>query len=77
VPAVVRRTRGVADVGQWECRVHGNGWVAAMGLMPYHAFHGGVAAADAYTLADGHVWHHVRFAKLVAAVRRIDQDGAA
>jgi hypothetical protein len=75
VPVVVRRTRGVTDVGQWECRyrVEGNftldddGWhfteVLAVPRLKVHP-------------VDGLVWSTCRFADLIAAVRQLDEGAA-
>lgn len=82
VPAVVRRTRGVADPGLWECRVHGNDWLLATFddldddhypfCIPSVAF--GHTKAD----IDGWWWYCTTLAEFVAALRRFDTlDGAA
>ena len=68
VPAVVRRTRGVTDVGLWECRAPLSaastfGWG---GSVP-----AGVAVADRTVL--GEVWLLMPFAVFVEAVRRVDK----
>lgn len=67
VPVVVRRTRGVTDVGQWECRVRDRG------TLDLHRTNGGVVAGS---FVDGVMWRHSTFADLVAAVRALDTEGA-
>ena len=63
VPAVVRRTRGVADPGAWECRVDFTSWALVLGrtcpLGPVND--------------DGdRLWIVTTLAGLVAAVERHD-----
>lgn len=65
VPVVVRRTRGVPDVGLWECRVH-VGWMAAH-LDAYPD-----AWTDDVRLVDGCQWVLWTFVALVALVRAVD-----
>ena len=70
VPVVVRRERGVTDVGQWPCRVMGGPWYAATEL---HAFDSlSLTAAE----VDGFYWATLPFARLVAAVAALDAPGA-
>lgn len=68
VPVVVRRTRGVGDVGLWECRYDVAMWAtAAHNLHPY-----GVPV-----YIDGRDWLMTDFAAFVAALSRFDAlDGA-
>lgn len=68
VPVVVRRTRGVTDVGQWECRVeqrHALQWAGW--------FLNGKATSD----RAGGWWQPMPFADLIAAVRELDTEGAS
>jgi hypothetical protein len=67
VPVVVRRTRGVTDVGLWECRVMWPAWLLAAGDSPLP---GARLKVDLYT------WKVMPFADLVAAVRALDTEGA-
>lgn len=68
IPVVLRRTRGVTDVGAWECRVMDRG------TLDLHRTNGGVIAGS---FVDGVMWRHSAFADLVAAVRQLDTEGAA
>ena len=61
VPVVVRRTRGVPDPGQWECRFP-YGAVPAFRL-ELVASHGGTV--------DDEVWLSAPFAVFVAALNRV------
>ena len=63
VPAVVRRTRGIADPGAWECRVDATLWVLVLGrTQPLGP------ARD----VDGRALIVTTLAGLVAAVERHD-----
>lgn len=66
VPVVVRRTRGMTDVGAWECRVSGAGWMNATDTAPTPVF--GPDRCD----VDGWWWHPCTFDVFVAALRRFD-----
>ena len=71
VPVVVRRTRGVPDAGQWECRVQWAAWRGLAGRPPLRL--DGMKA-----VADGDVWAVTTLAEFVSALRRFDViDGAA
>lgn len=59
IPVVVRRTRGVPDVGQWETRVPLVSWVTELG--------GGLDVVGRE--ACGHVWVVTTFAALCELVR--------
>ena len=63
MPAVVRRTRGVADPGAWVCRVDATLWVLVLGRT-----HPLGPARD----VDGRAWIVTTLAGLVAAVERHD-----
>jgi hypothetical protein len=74
VPVVVRRTRGVTDVGQWECRVQ---WRRAYDV--------GLDTVCEYAYSVVHdvrypqwvmTWHALAFADLIAAVRQLDEGAA-
>jgi hypothetical protein len=65
VPVVVRRTRGVTDVGLWECRSE---IIADRPLW---------LSFDAVIhFVDNAMWLAVPFADLIAAVRRLDEGAA-
>jgi hypothetical protein len=66
VPAVVRRTRGVPDVGAWECRVEWERWHWVTGVPALEAFDTPLA------LVDGFPWSVTTFGVFVAAVRALD-----
>lgn len=72
VPVVVRRTRGVTDVGLWECRVHAFRWVEVSERVS-------IWVLDlAIHHVDGDPWITATLAEFVAALRRFDVlDGAA
>ena len=63
VPAVVRRTRGVADPGAWVCRVLLTEWVLVLG----RTYLVGPVYDD-----DDRLWIVTTLAGLVAAVERHD-----
>lgn len=64
IPAVVRRSRGVPDVGAWKCRVGSPQTLELVGrFVPIPGL--------------PELWVETSFAAFVAAVRRIDQDGVA
>ena len=65
VPVVVRRTRGVTDVGLWECR-----WQYPSPLAT------ACAALEGHHWVDQEMWCHATFADLIAAVRALDTEGA-
>lgn len=72
VPVVVRRTRGVPDAGQWECRVQ---WAAWRGLAPGRP---PLPPDGMKAWVDGDVWAVTTLAEFVSALRRFDViDGAA
>jgi hypothetical protein len=63
VPVVVRRTRGVTDVGLWECRF---ARPLLLGVRrPLPAFQ-----------VDDRWWYAIAFADLIAAVRQLDEGAA-
>jgi len=64
VPVVVRRTRGVPDVGQWEIRARWIDWMETFGSPP--PFH-----AESVEV-DGRAWLRSTMSDLVAAVRSVD-----
>jgi hypothetical protein len=66
VPAVVRRSRGVPDVGAWECRVEWERWHWVTGVPALEAFDTPLA------LVDGFPWSVTTFGVFVAAVRALD-----
>jgi len=66
VPVVVRRTRGVPYVGQWECRVYQWAWLGLVGDLAAFRFHGHACTVD------DTIWWTFPFADLVAAVWAID-----
>lgn len=79
VPVVVRRTRGVTDVGAWECRIDGGAWLLATDdpdtqlypwPLPSYAF--GPHKTD----VDGCYWRSTNVARFVAAVRAVDSPPA-
>ena len=64
VPAVVRRTRGIADPGAWECRVDATLWVLVLGRThPLGPLTG---------TTEGRLWIVTTLAGLVSAVERHD-----
>jgi hypothetical protein len=70
VPVVVRRTRGVTDVGLWECRYQLGAWMdvtAGEGWCP----------SGLTVRIDGATWVVTDAARLVAAVRALDAEGAS
>lgn len=74
IPVVVRRTRGVTDVGQWECRVMDQDFVLPFSRsLPDFV----PALAGSPLRYSGAWWFRLPFADLVAAVRRLDTEGAA
>lgn len=70
VPMVVRRTRGVADVGLWECRVKATAWTQIVGRVPR-----GLSPDPYASLPDGSLWLRCEFGAVVSAVAAIDKDG--
>ena len=71
VPVVVRRTRGVPDAGQWECRVEEYAWMAVMGFLPWPGW-------EEFAFVDAAPWTCTTLAEFVAALHRFDEmDGAA
>ncbi len=83
VPVVVRRTRGVTDVGLWGCRVQWFGWWKATGTAAAAAWPRGrtVEVLDGAMTDDGRdvwPWTATTLSEFVAALRRFDVlDGAA
>jgi hypothetical protein len=69
VPVVVRRTRGVPDVGQWECRYHIPTWQYVYGMGTFPRTYPPPGAGF-----DG--WERLPFADLLAAVRQLDEGAA-
>ena len=69
VPVVVRRTRGIPYVGQWEIRAEWCGWVEAFGVLPAQL----TGMVREGVEVDGHAWLVASMADLVAAVRGVDQ----
>jgi hypothetical protein len=67
VPVVVRRTRGVTDVGLWECRVEEESWVWWASERPP-----GTCADPLWVIGSLH-WCSLPFADLIAAVRQLDE----
>jgi hypothetical protein len=72
VPVVVRRTRGVTDVGQWECRVEWYRWLRVSGGK---SIYGWTYKSGWWDHPDGG-WWGLPFADLVAAVRQLDEGAA-
>lgn len=77
VPVVVRRTRGVADPGAWECRVHAWRWFDLTHDADLYRCHildmGGPGASTA-----SRFWRQTTLSEFIAALRRFDAlDGAA
>lgn len=68
VPAVVRRTRGVPDVGQWECR-----WPVAEDWTRPLWKHGGRWVA----VVDGQMWWIGTMADVAVFVRDVDRETAS
>lgn len=66
VPVVVRRTRGVPDVGLWECRVKGGPWIDATDDADLNWTHG-------LHYVDAEPWVSLPFAAFIDAVRAIDR----
>lgn len=66
VPVVVRRTRGVTDVGAWECRTPGPFWADAEPVR-----------VDLAIDVDGVLWWSMRFADFVRMVRQADAPSVA
>ena len=62
VPVVVRRTRGVPDVGAWECRTPD---------LPLMSSSGQVGIDGVYDV-DGFAWFAVRFGDFVRLVREVE-----
>lgn len=82
VPVVVRRTRGVADPGAWECRVLWMGWRDATGTALFHALHlnrkRDQGARNQLVKVDHDPWGVTTLSEFIAALRRFDAlDGAA
>lgn len=71
VPCVVRRTRGVPDVGQWEVRVRAFESIVVL----QHRSGGRWLTGDPHV--DGWPWMSMTMADLVELVRAVDADGAA
>jgi hypothetical protein len=69
VPVVVRRTRGVTDVGLWECRVPAGDWLSTQAEGTALPVDG-----DQYLKVDGTLWALTAFGWLVAAVRALDEE---
>lgn len=67
VPVVVRRTRGVPDVGEWECRVQGWAWFRVTDQGPFDEWPGGREHS-----VDGWPWLGVPFASFVDALLAFD-----
>ena len=69
VPVVVRRTRGVPDVGAWPVRAQWRPWLDVLGR-PAPAF----ACWDgtAHYVTDAGTWFESTMAELVAAVKAVD-----
>jgi len=65
VPVVVRRTRGVPDVGAWKIRARWIDWMETFGS-PTEVY---VEVVE----VDGRAWLRATMADLVAAVRGVDQ----
>lgn len=63
VPVVVRRERGVPDVGAWECRVHQITWEDTIG---------GWMPLCAPNWVDGEAWPGLPFGMFVAMVWELD-----
>lgn len=70
VPVVVRRTRGVHDVGAWECRVQFRALINALG--PVDVFKVAPGPLHYWSKVDGCRWWWVSMADLVAAVKAVD-----
>ncbi len=68
IPMVVRRTRGVPDVGAWECRFRGWAWFRAFDASA-HSLPGAVVH-----LVDDWPWIATTFGAVVGSVR--DRGGA-
>ncbi len=64
VPVVVRRTRGVPDVGQWECRVKVRDLWRVFGRLSIRQRHVGSV--------DGEAWDLLPFSTLVRLVREVE-----
>jgi hypothetical protein len=72
VPVVVRRTRGVTDVGLWECRWPEYETEGMFGvLIPNDGNHW-----VSYDEIQGSLWCATTFAGLIAAVRQLDEGAA-
>ena len=67
VPVVVRRTRGVPDVGAWECRVRS---VDVVPFLTVEAINVIAEAADQQ--ADGRLWSSMPFGDFVRLVREVE-----
>jgi hypothetical protein len=86
VPVVVRRERGVPDVGQWECRVERSGWNditdpgRPMSWAEYQERQFPEWTIERVTYSDpthAYYWGVTTFASFVAALARFDAlDGA-
>jgi hypothetical protein len=70
VPVVVRRTRGVTDVGLWECRVESESWAW------FASERAPGTCADPLSVDGSLHWCLVPFADLIAAVRQLDEGAA-
>lgn len=70
VPVVVRRTRGVTDVGLWECRILEEAWAWFASEVPVPCF-------NHDWVVDGSHWCTTTFEDLAADVRALDAEGAA
>lgn len=69
VPVVVRRTRGVVDVGVWECRVEVGGLLELVDVY-------GTTSEFVHDVGDDE-WVSMPFAQFVELVRQVDAPVAA
>ena len=69
VPVVVRRTRGVTDVGAWPVRAQWRPWLDILGRpAPDFACWGGTC----HYVTEAGSWFEATMAELVAAVKAVD-----
>lgn len=71
IPMVVRRTRGAADPGLWECRVQGWRWFTVTDTSPFD-LPGAVEHFVRQGDGDDWPWIASTFAAVIAAVRALD-----
>lgn len=72
VPMVVRRTRGVPDVGLWECRVQRHAWTRITDWAPIEPVTNTVAVVADFGPHVSEQWNAYPLAAVAAAITRLD-----